>query len=107
MLASVSIGHADATAHPATRLSIREPWTTAKHNPRAEARLSRSQGAPGTDRPDPVVVAGSLLELVRFAANDPQPWRFTIALPGEPSLGPRQIADLANEWRLLAPSDAD
>ena len=47
---------------------------------------------------DPVVVAGSLFELVRMATIDSQPWRFSITVPGMPSLDAAHIADLAHEW---------
>lgn len=84
----------------AARTCVREPETSLSYDPRAEARLSRSAGDPETDRPDAVVVVGRLLELVRFAAIDPEPWRFTIALDGQPSLLSNHIADLAREWAL-------
>jgi hypothetical protein len=104
MLANGSLQDSDSMMRQTASVYVREPWTTPKYDPRAEARLSRSQGAPGTDRPDAVTVAGSLLELVRFAVLDPQPWRFTIALPGQASLGSHQIAELAREWDLSEPS---
>jgi hypothetical protein len=89
--------------HPKGCGDVRGSVTTREYNPRCEARLMRAQGQPGTDRPDAVVVAGSLLELVRMAAADPQPWRFSIALPAQPSLDACQIADLARKWGLSGP----